>query len=175
MKLALRPFLDKQRTGSYRTETAVSRDRYGFLPHAEWDAVSAAVSPRDCFADEVAIDFPSVAQFVPRVRDRFFGPQHEAETTREVSLSRHEATRGTIVPLEVTLRGTCQACGGRGETWADPCFSCRGTGQAPVHHPVRVSVPAGVVNGARIRFRVNTPLGAPLRVELRVAVRSSAA
>lgn len=138
--------------------------------------MSAAASPRDCFADEVAIDFPSVDQFVPRVRDRFLGPQQETETLlREVSLSRREATRGIIVPIEVTLRGTCQACGGRGETWADPCFSCCGTGQAPVHHPVRVAVPAGVVNGARIRFRVNTPLGAPLRVELRVAIRSSAA
>lgn len=154
----------------------MSRDRYGFLPHAEWDAVSAAASPRDCFADEVAIDFPSVDQFVPRVRDRFLGHQQETETLlREVLLSRREATRGIIVPIEVTLRGTCQACGGRGETWADPCFSCCGTGQAPVHHPVRVAVPAGVVNGARIRFRVNTPLGAPIRVELRVAIRSSAA
>ncbi len=154
----------------------MSRDRYGFLPHAEWDAVSTAATPRDCFADEVAIDFPSVEQFVPRVRDRFFGAQNEAETlTREVSLSRREATRGIVVPLEVTLRGMCPTCGGRGETWPDPCYSCRGTGHAPVCHPVRVTVPAGVVNGARIRFRVNTPLAAPLRVELRVAVRSSAA
>ena len=152
------------------------RDRFGFLSHAEWDAVSAAGSPRDCFADEVAIDFPSVDQFVARVRDRFFGgPVDTDMLTTEVSLSRTEATRGTIVPLEVTLRGTCPGCGGRGETWADPCCLCRGTGHAPLSHPVRVSVPAGVVHGARLRFRVNTPLAAPLRVELRVAIRSSAA
>lgn len=174
--VASRRFLDKQPTGSYRNETTVSRDRHGFLPHAEWDALSASGSPRDCFADEVAIDFPSVDQFVPRVRDRFFGRQSETETlTTEVSLSRQQATRGTIVPIEVTLRGTCAVCGGRGETWADPCFTCQGTGHSPVHHPVRVPVPAGVVHGTRLRYRVKTPLSAPLRVELRVAVRSSAA
>ncbi len=155
----------------------MSRDRFGFLPpHAERDAMSAAVAPRDCFADEIAIDFPSVDQIVPRVRDRFLGVQADADTLRtEVSVSRREASRGTVVPLEVPLRGTCARCGGRGETWAEPCLACRGTGSALVHHPVRVSVPAGVVDGARLRFRVNSPLAAPLRVEVRVAVRSSAA
>lgn len=155
----------------------MSRDRFRFLPpHAERDALSAAVAPPDCFADEVAIDFPSIDQMVSRVRDRFLGVQADADTlTTEVWVSRREASRGTIVPLDVTLRGTCVRCGGRGETWAEPCCACCGTGHAPVHRPLRVSVPAGVENGARLRFRVNAPMAAPLAVEVRVAVRSSAA
>jgi hypothetical protein len=157
--------------------TLVGREHFGsFPPNAEWDALSAAATPRDCFADEIAIDFPSVGQFVARVRDRFLGTHAEADMlTTEVSVSRREASRGTVVPLNVPLRGTCADCGGRGETWAEPCFTCRGTGNSLVHHPVRVSVPAGVVNGTRLRFRVSSPLAISVRVEIRVAVRSSAA
>jgi hypothetical protein len=154
----------------------VSRDPFRFLPHAERDALSAAAAPRDCFADEIAIDFPSIDQLVPQVRDRFLGIHADSETVlTEVSVSRREASRGTIVPVDVPLRSTCQRCGGRGETWAEPCADCCGTGESLIHHPVRVSVPAGVVHGARLRFRVSSPIAAPLRVEVRVAVRSSAA
>jgi len=154
----------------------VSRERFRFLPHAERDPLSAPLVPQDCFADEIAIDFPSIAPLVPYVRDRFLGVHAEAETLMtEVSVSRREASRGTVVPVEVPLRSTCQRCGGRGETWAEPCAACRGTGDSLVSHPVRVSVPAGVVHGARLRFRVNSPSAAPLRVEVRVAVRTSAA
>jgi len=154
----------------------VSSERFRFLPHAERDTRGLSPGPRDCFADEVAIDFPSVGQFVPRVRDRFLGVPSDVETlTTEVSVSKREASRGTTVPLDVTLRGTCPRCGGRGETWAEPCAACRGTGHAPVHHPVRVSVPAGVEDGARLRFRVHVPSAVPLSVEVRVAVRPSAA
>jgi hypothetical protein len=157
--------------------TLVGREHFGFFPpNAEWDALSATATPRDCFADEIAIDFPSVGQFVARVRDRFLGAQADADMlTTEVSVSRREASRGIVVPLNVPLRGTCSDCGGRGETWAEPCFTCHGTGNSLVHHPVRVSVPAGVVNGARLRFRVSSPLAVSVRVEIRVAVRSSAA
>jgi hypothetical protein len=155
----------------------VSSDRFRFLPpNAEWDATSAALAPHDCFADEIAIDFPAIHRIVPRVRDRFLGVHGDVDTlTTEVSVSCREASRGIVVPLDVPLRGTCPGCGGRGETWAETCEACRGTGHELVHHPLRVSVPAGVVDGARLRFRVTSPLAAPLRVEVRVAVRSSAA
>jgi len=92
-----------------------------------------------------------------------------------VLLSRHDALTGVVLPLEVPLRGTCSGCGGRGETWTEPCGECRGTGDSLLHHPVRLSVPAGVADGARFRFRVSSPHAAPVRVEVRVAIRSSAA
>ena len=135
--------------------------------------------PHDCFADEIAIDFPSVGDLVARVRDAFLGERRDGDDiaihTTEVSVSSREAWRGTIVPLEVPLRGTCEICGGRGETWTELCEDCGGTGERQVRHPVRLSVPAGVANGARLRFRVNRPHAAPLRVEVRVAIRTSAA
>jgi hypothetical protein len=155
----------------------VSRDSYRYQPLPRvWES-SNAVSPlHDCFADEVAIDFPSAGHFVERVRDGFLGePGGREILTTEVWLSRREASAGTIVPLEVPLRGTCAGCGGRGEIWTEPCGDCRGTGDSLVHHPVRLSVPAGVADGARFRFRVRAPHAEVVRVEVRVAIRSSAA
>jgi hypothetical protein len=136
-----------------------------------WDTVRAAGSPRDCFADEIAIDFPSVDQLVDRVRERFLGEPDAGDTlTTEVWLSSRDATIGAVVPLEVPVRGTCPACGGRGETWTEPCLVCAGSGDQLVRRPVRLSVPPGVANGARFHFRVNSPDAASVRVQVRVAI-----
>ena len=125
-----------------------------------------------CFEDETAIDFPSVGGFVDRARDAFLGDdaRDSGTVTREVRLSNREARRGTIVPLELPIRGLCGGCGGRGEVWTEPCEACCGSGHSLVRHPIRVSVPAGVSDGARFRFRVSSPHAAPVRVELRVAI-----
>lgn len=130
----------------------------------------------ECFADEIAIDFPSVGCVVDRMRDAFLGERVDADVLRaEVSLSQREAFGGLVVSIDVPVRVTCPHCGGRGETWADPCGLCQGTGESRVDCPVRVPVPPGVANGARIRFRLRSPDASSVRVEVRVAIRSSAA
>jgi DnaJ-class molecular chaperone len=140
-----------------------------------WDTIQADAAD-DCFADEIAIDFPSVDQVMARVCDSFLGQPAEIGTLMtEVSVSTRDASRGVVVPIEVPLRGTCPGCGGRGETWTEPCHSCRGTGERLLHHPLQLSVPAGVADGARFRFRIRSPHAAPVRVEVRVAVRETAA
>lgn len=132
--------------------------------------------PDDCFADETAIDFPCVGHIAARVRDAFVGdpdPDSPRMLTAEVAVTPRDALFGTTVPLEVPVRSACPRCGGRGEVWPEPCLSCQGTGNAVTHHCVRLSVPAGVADGARFRFRLTSPHAAPVRVEVRVAVRSS--
>jgi hypothetical protein len=130
-------------------------------------------TPHDCFKDEIAIDFPSIGGLVDRVRDSFLGHENAdagGTLTRELRLSGREARWGAIVPLELAIRGTCQGCGGRGEVWTEPCGACLGSGDLTAHHPIRVSVPPGVSDGARFRFRVSAPHAHSVRVELRVAV-----
>jgi len=130
----------------------------------------------ECFADEIAIDFPSVRPAVERMRDAFLGRRADAEILRaDVSLSPREAVRGLVLPIDVPVRATCPHCGGRGETWTERCHLCDGSGAASLSYPVHVSVPPGVADGARFRFRVTSPDSPPVRVELRIAVRSSAA
>jgi hypothetical protein len=137
----------------------------------------------DCFADEVAIDFPHVGRVVARMRAAFLGerrsagdPGDDAGVVRaELRLSPREARRGGLMPIDVAFHSTCVPCGGRGETWAERCGECRGTGASLVRHAVRVSVPPGVTDGSRFRFRVASPDAASVRVEVRVAVCTSAA
>ena len=141
---------------------------------AVWESIESDRTSEQCFADEVAIDFPSVGLLTERVRASFLGEHGRQDTlSTEVSLSRRDASVGTIIPLAVPLRGMCGECGGRGGTWTEPCGVCCGSGESVVHHPVRVSVPPGVANGARIRFRVRSPIAASTRVELRVSVLGS--
>jgi len=130
----------------------------------------------ECFADEIAIDFPSVGRVVERMRDAFLGQSVDADLLRaDVSLSQREAFAGLVVSVNVPVRVTCPHCGGRGETWTEACTLCRGTGESKLHHPVRDTVPPRVADGARFRFRIKSPGASPVRVELRVAIRSSAA
>jgi hypothetical protein len=126
---------------------------------------------RRCFADEIAIDFPSMGAVVDRMRAGLLGaaadePSHSAA----ISLSRRDAFSGVTVPIDVPLRCTCQHCGGRGETWEEPCAGCDGSGERAGSHQVRLAVPAGTADGTRLRFLVAPAQGVPTRVEVTVLV-----
>jgi hypothetical protein len=141
-------------------------------PRLGHDAPPRADVGRACFADEVAIDFPSVHAVVDRMRDAFLGRAGESAPLRlEIALSRAEAQFGQDVRLVVPIRRTCHVCGGRGEVWSDRCEACAGAGDALDGHELCVAVPAGVRDGACVNLTV-TPRHAPAtRVELHVSVR----
>lgn len=152
----------------------ISRDRFRSEPlPADWDLVRAVHAPRECFADEVAVDFPSIDRFVERLRDDLARADAAAPLgtlTADLSVSPREALVGARIPLDVPIRRICAACGGRGESWTDPCGPCRGTGAAIVLHRVRVPVPPGVADGAHLRFRLSSPDAAPVRLEVHVTI-----
>ena len=128
----------------------------------------------ECFADEIAIDFPSAGRVVERMRDSFLGePSPRDVFEAELPLSPREAFAGLVMPLVVPIRGACPCCGGRGESWADPCLHCAGSGEALFHHKVSVAVPPGVSDGATFRFRVTSPHTGSVRVTVRIAIQPS--
>jgi len=121
--------------------------------------------------DEVAIDFPSVANILDRMRHAFFGAGPAVTLSAEIVLTPREAFHGVTVPLDVPLRRTCPRCGGRGETWAEWCATCGGIGEVSSLHAMHVRVPAGVREGTVFRFSVLPP-GAPQTVvEVRLTIR----
>lgn len=125
----------------------------------------------DWLADDVAIDFPSVASVLDRMRNSFFGAAREAALSAEIVVSPQEAFWGALVPLRVPLRCTCLPCGGRGEVWSEWCAACGGVGDVSAAHDMRLRVPAGVREGTRFRFSI-TPRGAPQTfVEARITIR----
>jgi molecular chaperone DnaJ len=125
----------------------------------------------DWLADEVHVDFPSVASVLDRMRHSFFGAASAIRLSAEVELTAEEAFWGTSVPLQIPLRQTCGACGGRGEVWEQWCLDCQGDGEVAAPHPMRLRVPAGVRPGARFRFSVMPPGAIPTLVEVRINVR----
>jgi molecular chaperone DnaJ len=74
-----------------------------------------------------------------------------------------------------SMTQTCPRCRGRGQVIEEPCPTCRGTGSVTATRNLRVKVPAGVEDGARIRLagrgEAGPPGGAPgdLYVVVRVA------
>jgi DnaJ-class molecular chaperone len=125
----------------------------------------------DPFRDEVAIDFPSIGPFVERVRDAFLSNDADRDVLRlSVQISSRDAYLGTIVPLDVPVRAICAICGGRGETWAEPCAMCDGRGDHREQSRVRVPVPPGVAHGSRLHFRLRPAEALSMRVEVTVVV-----
>lgn len=123
-----------------------------------------------CFADEVIIDFPSVAPAVERIRRAFLADERPAIFSTSIQIARRDWLFGTAIPVEVPVRCTCRRCGGRGESWAERCGRCHGRGSELLRHMVQVTVPGGVPDGARFVFTV-TPRHSPsTRVELFVEV-----
>lgn len=124
----------------------------------------------DCFSDEVGIDFPSMAPAIDRIRRSFLAHERAAALSATIQLSAREAKEGATVPLVVPVPCTCHACGGRGESWTEPCTRCQGSGAELRRHRLQVTVPAGVLDGTRFKFTLAPRRDLPTRVELRVLV-----
>ena len=119
-----------------------------------------------CFTDEVVVDFPSVASAVDRIRRAFLADEHPVTLSTAIQLSPREAMTGATVPLEVPVRCTCRECGGRGESWTGPCPRCHGGGSERLRHQLQVTIPAGILDGARFHFTVTPRHNPSTRIEL---------
>jgi hypothetical protein len=124
----------------------------------------------NCFADEVIVDFPSVAPAVDRIRTAFLAEERAATFRTALQLTPREARDGVTMPLDVPVRCTCRTCGGRGETWPERCERCTGSGTELFRHQLQVTVPAGVRDGTRFHFAVTARHNPPTRIELRIHV-----
>jgi DnaJ-class molecular chaperone len=159
---------DENRRRDYDARLSAARN-------ARRPAVSARQTTfwtRDWLADEVAIDFPSMAEAIERIRRTFVGPEPASgPLSAEILVSPEEANEGVEVPLDVPVSGPCPDCGGRGESWSGHCVPCRGSGEASLRYRVHVSLPRGVADGTRFRFALGEDFAARTWVEVRVAVQ----
>ena len=110
----------------------------------------------ECFADEIAIDFPSVGRVVERMRDAFLGEGADAEVlATEVSLSRREASAGTVVPARgAASRHVPDVRRPRRNVDRAVRRLLRNRRLARAPSGARLGAAAGVADGARFRFRV---------------------
>jgi hypothetical protein len=127
----------------------------------------------DPWADEVAIEFPTTARVLDRLRVSFPDQAERAAgpLVAEVAISARQARAGAAVPMALPVRSVCPSCGGRGEVWTDACGSCAGAGELVLPRRVRVTLPPGIEDGSRVRFSMPASGGATVSIELRIAVR----
>ena len=164
--------IDFSRSGPYRTSSLMRGHMFRSFG-GSLVATTHGDAGRDessCFADEVIVDFPSVAPAVDRIRSAFLADEHQTPLPAAIRLSSRDALDGITVPVSVPVRCTCRWCGGRGESWTESCERCAGSGTEVIQHDLQVSVPAGVADGTRVQFTVTPPHNPPTRIELRIAV-----
>lgn len=125
----------------------------------------------DLLGDDVVVDFPSMAGVIAHMHRSFGADDAGAAHTAQVRLTAREAVSGVRVQLELPVRPTCPVCGGRGEVWSDPCGVCAGSGAGLLRHHLDLRVPAGVRNGARLRFRVSPPFAPVTHVDVHIVIR----
>lgn len=123
---------------------------------------------RRWYGDDAAVDFPSAATAVERIRAAFLSHERRQPLQASLSLSPANARTGVTVPLDVPLRYTCRRCGGRGESWQEPCDACEGSGVQFSVDRFRVRVPPGVTAGTTFRFSLTPRHHPTTRVELRI-------
>jgi molecular chaperone DnaJ len=69
----------------------------------------------------------------------------------EATLGFADAVRGTTVSFPVRRRHPCGECGGSGQRSRASCPACRGAGEVIETERVKVKIPAGISNGAKVR------------------------
>ena len=125
---------------------------------------------RRWYGDDAAVDFPSTAPAVERIKAGLLSPDRRRPLQASLGLSPAEARNGITVPLDVPLRYTCRQCGGRGESWGESCVPCDGSGVQFSVERFRVRVPPGVVDQTAFRFSLTPRHHPTTRVELLIRV-----
>lgn len=83
---------------------------------------------------------------------RAAGRQRGEDVEHEVRVTLEDAYRGTTRTVEIREGSEiCRICAGAGELAGATCHSCRGSGNAAPVRRIEVTIPAGIVDGTRIR------------------------
>jgi molecular chaperone DnaJ len=84
-------------------------------------------------------------------------PQKGADRSFELKLDFRDAVNGTQITLEIDDQDPCGRCGGQGVVanggGVRECPDCRGRGTVGRKRTIKAKIPAGVVDGQRIRLK----------------------
>ncbi len=96
--------------------------------------------------------FSSFSSIVKQPQTHSQSEQTRGEDIRlDLKLEFHETVFGCEKQIKVVHLETCSICSGAGQTNDDKCGSCNGLGLNPVAKELKITIPAGVDNGTRLR------------------------
>ena len=107
-----------------------------------YDARLIAGGRTEWLDDEVAIDFPSIASLLDRMRDSFFGDAREAFLSAEVVVSPQEAFWGVLVPLMCRFGGPVRGAGAEARSGRRCASRAAAPARSATAHEMRLRVPA---------------------------------
>lgn len=103
------------------------------------------------FGSEAELEIPTLADCDACRGTGSVSGSHPAKCKRCGGSGEMRQTRQTIFGTVVNS-STCPACNGAGRLVPDPCPKCRGGGKMRSTKKVRITVPAGVDNGQKLRL-----------------------
>ena len=77
----------------------------------------------------------------------------ELDIEATLDLSLEDAVRGAERTFSLTVSGLCPTCRGTGRKGKGFCAVCGGVGELQRAHEVKTKIPAGLLDGSRIRLR----------------------
>jgi curved DNA-binding protein len=80
-----------------------------------------------------------------------FGVEKGRDIEGDIMVTLEEAVRGSVRSVSVRHAALCDACGGTGQKGRQLCGVCGGTGQVARTDTYQVKIPAGVIEGQRLR------------------------
>ncbi len=91
----------------------------------------------------------------------------------DIMVTLEEAMRGSVRTVSVHRTAECSECGGSGKRYGRICSTCSGTGRIKKTDTFKVKIPAGVVEGQRLRIagRGEVGLGGDTAGDLYLRVR----
>ena len=78
----------------------------------------------------------------------------------DIMVTLEEAIRGSVRAVNVQHAVACEVCGGTGRQGQRPCVTCEGQGRVIKSESYQVKVPAGVMEGQRLRLAGRGEAGA---------------
>jgi curved DNA-binding protein len=81
-----------------------------------------------------------------------YGSERGQDMEGDILVTLEEAMRGSVRSVSAQHSVACQQCGGTGQRNRRPCPACNGAGQVARAETYQVKVPAGVIEGQRLRL-----------------------
>src|SRR5262249_37331881 len=85
------------------------------------------------------------------IREEDFESERGNDVEGDIMVTLDEAMHGSVRSVSVKHPVTCEHCGGSGQRAGHLCNVCGGTGQTTRTETYQVKIPAGVLEGQRLR------------------------
>jgi len=116
-----------------------------------WTGASASGSPFETIHFEGGDFGDFFSDLFGRTRGTRSGPEKGEDASGTIEIPFREAVLGGTASLSLRREKVCPQCGGTGRLGKEVCPTCRGAGTVAESETVKIRIPEGTEDGARIR------------------------